>query len=243
MTEKLSKRLQAIADFVPNGSEIVADIGADHGKLLVWLIRNGRINEGIAGEVRRGPMQRAAEFVRTYRLQDKIDVRLGDGLAVIADEAVDVVVIAGMGGSLISSILTAGKQKLASVQRLILQPNIGEHRVREWLATNGWDITCEDIIVEDEIYYEIIVAKPATLPLPAYTNLPMSKKHWYSIGPLLWKQKHPLLVPKQQQELERMREVCDQLRRANTKAAQLRLAEIEEEIKIREQVIGWMEKH
>jgi tRNA (adenine22-N1)-methyltransferase len=239
---KLSKRLAAISDFVPIGTEVVADIGADHGKLLVSLIQNGQISRGIAGEVRQGPMQRAAAFVRTYCLQDKIDVRLGDGLAVIANEEVNVIVIAGMGGLLISSILTAGSSKLTSVQRLILQPNTDEYLVRQWLAANGWDIVAEDIIFEDNIYYEIIVAERVPSPT-AYLQLPLPENYWYPIGPLLWKQKHPLLIPKQQQKIKRLRAACGQLRQANTTSARLRLAELETEINNREQVIGWMEKH
>ena len=70
---------------------------------------------------------------------------------------VDTVTIAGMGGSLIASILENGKERLQDVKRIIAQPNIHAKAIREWAVSNDWKIMNEQILKEDGKIYEIIV--------------------------------------------------------------------------------------
>jgi tRNA (adenine22-N1)-methyltransferase len=239
----ISNRLVKIAHFVPNNT-IVSDIGADHGKLLVYLAEQRKLVKGIAGELNEGPCKNAANFVRKAGFHDVIDVRLGNGLSVI-QEQVDVVVIAGMGGALIASILETEQEKLTGVSRLILQANIGEHRVREWLDTHQWSLVAEEIVLEDNIYYEILVAEPNIVSDPAYDQLPLSKELFYQIGPLLWRDHHPLLLPKLQLSLQRKREVVDQLAKAKVASGLAKRGQVQRELANVEQVIQWLlaEKH
>jgi tRNA (adenine22-N1)-methyltransferase len=237
MKEILSKRLMEVAKFVPSGTK-VADIGADHGKLLVYLAEQNKITRGIAGEVNHGPWKNAADFVQRNGFQQIIDVRLGNGLEVIK-EAVDVIVIAGMGGTLITSILEKGSKKLDGVNRLILQPNIGENRIRKWLDQNNWHLVDEEIVVEDGIYYEIMVAEQSQVD-SVYDQLPLQKERFFQIGPLLWRKKHALLIPKLKLELTRKLDVRKQLNHAKSRDVKVKIAQIDAEIKDREQVIQWL---
>lgn len=154
---KLSSRLQQIADRLPPGCRF-ADIGSDHALLPVWAVKHGAAVSAVAGEVNAGPLEAAKRQVAEAGLSQRVAVRKGNGLEVIAAGEVDAITIAGMGGALITSILEAGQDKLKRVKRLILQPNVGEDFVRRWLLEHDWYVTDETILAEDGKIYEIITA-------------------------------------------------------------------------------------
>ena len=77
--EKLSYRLQTIADQVSPGNRL-ADIGCDHGFVPIYLIQKGIIPSAIAMDVVEGPLSRAREHIRSAGLDDVITTRLSDGL-------------------------------------------------------------------------------------------------------------------------------------------------------------------
>lgn len=163
--QKLSKRLETVAKFVPTGA-VVADIGSDHAYLPCYLIHKGIATSAVAGEVVKGPYESALGQVKKEGLTEKITVRLADGLAAVeATDHVDTVTIAGMGGPLIVSILEKHPQSLQGVTRLILQPNIHAKVIREWALTNNWAILDEDILEEDEKIYEILVLQRGAMTL------------------------------------------------------------------------------
>ncbi len=96
----LSLRLQKAAEFVPQNARL-ADIGSDHAYLPVALMLQNKISYGIAGEVVVGPYKSAEKQVAKNGLENKIDVRLADGLeAVKLEDHVSAITICGMGGVL-----------------------------------------------------------------------------------------------------------------------------------------------
>lgn len=228
----LSLRLHQIASWViPNRR--VADIGGDHGWLLLSIAKKGKLEKGIIGEVNQGPYENAKNRIASYQANQTIDVRLGDGLEVIAPGEVDQVIIAGMGGALISSILDAGQEKLMGVDRLILQPNIGGYRVRQWLFDHSWKITHEEIVQEADIYYEIIVAERG---IETAYEQEIPREVLEQIGPLLWKNRDPLLLEKLEEELEQKRKVLAQLQKGQSEQANKRREILVKEIKEWEQM-------
>nr|WP_205397392.1 tRNA (adenine(22)-N(1))-methyltransferase TrmK [Streptococcus lutetiensis] len=165
MQTVLSKRLAAVAEFVPQGARLL-DVGSDHAYLPIALMEEGKIDFAIAGEVVKGPYESAVHNVAGAGLADKIAVRLADGLAAFeASDQVTTITICGMGGGLIADILAAGVEKLASVDRLILQPNNREDELRAWLMNNGFKLITEEIMTENDKFYEIMVVEHGQMTL------------------------------------------------------------------------------
>ncbi|EPE63254.1 hypothetical protein L479_00284 [Exiguobacterium sp. S17] len=154
----LDRRLKRVVDFIPVGS-ILADIGSDHAYVPCYLVQQGIVDRAIAGEVNQGPMEAAQAQVDLIGASDKIDVRLGDGLAVLNEDEATCISICGMGGSLIRSILENGRDKLGAVERLVLQPNVDGQQVREWLLVSGFTLVTETIVEENDKIYEILVGE------------------------------------------------------------------------------------
>ena len=161
----ISKRLELVASFVPQGA-ILLDVGSDHAYLPIDLVERGEIKSAIAGEVVEGPYQSALKNVEAHGLKEKIQVRLANGLAAFEEEdQVSVITIAGMGGRLIATILQEGLDKLANVERLILQPNNREDDLRIWLQDHGFQIVAESILEEAGKFYEILVVEAGQMKL------------------------------------------------------------------------------
>ncbi|MBV0914347.1 tRNA (adenine(22)-N(1))-methyltransferase TrmK [Apilactobacillus sp. HBW1] len=201
---KLSQRLKVVADFVPQNSR-VADIGSDHAYLPVYLMKQKQIEFGIASEVAKGPLDNAIQEIKAEGLSDRIDTRLADGLlSVQPEDKIDCVTIAGMGGTLIKNILENGKSHLSGDELLILQPNVGEDRLRTWLTNNQYEISDETILREDGHTYEIIVAKKTDKSFE-YTEQEIK------FGPFLLKQHSDVFVEKWENEIERIEMVIDQM--------------------------------
>jgi tRNA (adenine22-N1)-methyltransferase len=156
---KLTKRLEVIADLVDRNA-VLADIGSDHGYLPVYLVEKKIINRAIASDVNQGPEDNAISTVKQYKMENEVEVRLGSGLNTLSmDDKIDTVVIAGMGGNLISQLLEDEKELARSVKKLILQPMTTKIELRKYLLNNGYTIVEEKIAIEGEKIYEIIVAE------------------------------------------------------------------------------------
>ena len=150
---KLSKRLQAIADMVPYG--VAADVGSDHGKLIISLFQNGQISKGYAIENKKGPYDRLVKSLDENHLLDDIIPLFSDGITDLPN-TVDTVIIAGMGGLNIINILKAHPQKLKNVKTIIVDAHNAIPEMRKEVCNLGYVIADEDIVYEKKIYYEVI---------------------------------------------------------------------------------------
>jgi len=156
---RLTPRLAAAASFVRVGS-VVADIGTDHAYLPLHLVLNGISPRAVASDVADGPIARAAENVSRYpSAAGKIVLYKADGLSGIEEHSPGDILICGMGGELISWILSGSEYVRDPGIRLILQPMSKEERLRGYLYSSGFDIIDETIVREGVKLYQIIVAR------------------------------------------------------------------------------------
>lgn len=207
---KLSKRLIDVANFLPTGA-IFADIGSDHAYLPCYVCSHDPTATAIAGEVNQGPFDSAQANIRLHGLEERITVRLGDGLNVLREaDNIKQVVIAGMGGGLIKQILADGLDKLDTVNRMILQPNVDARKVRIWLHQAGFILTEERIMEENGHIYEILVAdRKGKDP---YKDEIRDKQ--FLFGPYLLKDKTPVFYKKWRKEVDKLSLIITQMEQA-----------------------------
>ncbi|GEK90666.1 tRNA (adenine(22)-N(1))-methyltransferase [Alkalibacterium kapii] len=206
----LSARLQVVADYVEHGARL-ADIGSDHAYLPCYLAQNNRIDYAVAGEIVKGPYLNAVSEVSKLGLKETIDVRLGDGLEVLtAKDNIDTITIAGVGGPLIVHILEEGKQKekRSGKETLILQPNINERIVREYLMNESYVIDAETIVEENAKRYEIIKAT-------AVNDKVNYDEKDLLFGPFLKKKKSQVFLDKWKSEAKKYEYIIRQMEKAD----------------------------
>lgn len=143
----LSSRLALVASFVRRGVP-VSDIGTDHAYLPVYLVNSGANPAAVAGDVKKGPFERAMMTAQAFCAEDKITFLLTDGLEGIGPQQADDVVIAGMGGELIATIIDRCPWIKDPKKHLVLQPMTAQEELRRFLCENGFSIEKEAVAAE-----------------------------------------------------------------------------------------------
>lgn len=149
----ITPRLKCIIDHT-RGKKI-ADIGTDHAYIPIYLIENNLAEYVIASDIKKGPIDIAKYNIEKHNLSDKIETRLGEGLSVLEKGEIDTVIIAGMGGQLISEIID-NSEETARECSLVLQPMNAQYELRKYLIENNFKITDEDIITEGFKVYNVM---------------------------------------------------------------------------------------
>ncbi len=156
----LGPRLEAVAALAAVGKyKVGADIGTDHAKLAMELARRNICGRVIAADKNTGPCDAARSAISGEKLSEVVEVRQGDGLAVLAVGEADLITIAGMGGELMLSILAAGKAVLTNRPRIVLQPQTDLPAVRSRIYESGWQIVDEAMAEENGHIYVILAVE------------------------------------------------------------------------------------
>ena len=209
MTVQLSGRLQAIADLVTCRT-VLADVGTDHAHLPVWLCETGKIKSAIAMDVREGPLLRAEESIRLAGLEDRIRLRLSDGLEQLRAGEADSIVIAGMGGIL---------------------PQSDPYQVRRQAEVLHFRIDREDFIKEDGKYYPLIHLIPGTEEA-AYAEEELF------FGPCLLRDRNPVLKEYLVRQLRITGQILEELKKHSTDSSRRRGEELGKEKRLLEAALN-----
>lgn len=193
---ELSKRLSAAASFVRDGA-VCADIGTDHAYIPISLVLDGKAKYAIASDINEGPILKAKENIEKYNLQDKITIRVANGLDGIDKYRPDHILICGMGGELIAKILDDSDYVKQPRVKLILQPMTSIKELREYLS-KGFYIYDEDIVYDASKLYQIICAEyDGKNHSYSDTELEIGKKNIEKSSPLFNKLIKSILSKKQ----------------------------------------------
>lgn len=176
MSVKLTPRLLTALPYVRSG-RLLADIGTDHAYLPIYLCEAGILTPvtaknaerlcAVASDINKGPVERADLHVAAAGLSDRIRTVQTDGLHGLEVYDPEDIVIFGMGGELIASILDAAPWARAVGKRLILQPMTHADRLRAYLCEAGLTVTGETLSREGERLYQTLCAERMLGEAPA----------------------------------------------------------------------------
>ncbi len=154
---ELSKRLSLIATFVKEGSS-VCDVGTDHGYLPAFLYLSGKFKSVSATDINEKPLLSAKKNLERLGA-DGVKLILCDGLSGVTRRDADTVIIAGMGGEVISGIIERAAFLRDETVTLILQPTTAAKELRYFLAKNGFVVRQEQALQENGKIYSIMCAQ------------------------------------------------------------------------------------
>ena len=163
---KLRPRLKVIAEMLPRCS-LICDIGTDHAYLPIYLLKNHICKRAVITEISQGPLNTAYKNVSKENVENNIEAILGNGLnALICSKCLKeskdgdyVVIIAGMGGSLMVKIINDGIHYAKKAKTLILQPMSRIEIVTEWLINQGFEIYNQRLVKDDNRIYNVLAVK------------------------------------------------------------------------------------
>ncbi len=150
----LDKRLALCADFVRG--KRVCDVGTDHAYLVAELLADGKCETAVAADINEKPLAAARETLRKAGVLDRVEVVLSDGLKSVPQSGITDIVIAGMGGELISRILSDCDWLYG--KNLILQPMSRAPELIAFLCKNGFEIVGQKAVIDGRFCYTVINA-------------------------------------------------------------------------------------
>ncbi len=228
----LAHRLMQIKKTIGR-DESVADIGTDHGRLLIALAKTAGNNHPklIGTDISTGPLKYAADNLRKFNLQNKIILRVGNGLEPLLPGEVDTVVLSGLGGYTVVDILQRELRKTKSFGKFLLQPHQDIIVLRKWLLEKGFSIVAEDMVLDKGKYYFLIVMKPVP-STEEFTPLEIE------LGPLLLRKKHPDMEKFLTEKIERLLIISQNISRHSKRP--LEREEVDRRINEYGEVLQWL---
>ncbi len=155
---ELDERLSCIADQVPACS-LAADIGADHGKLSLWLLATGRCEKMIVSDISPVSRGKARDLFIRHHVLDRVILSGENGLHALSGKP-EAVIITGMGGGVISEILS--QDVFLHGAKLVLSAHTQLPLMRDAVIGREYCILSEHVVQSRGRYYLVISAVPGT---------------------------------------------------------------------------------
>lgn len=202
----ISERLRVASKYL-KGFKYLADCGTDHALLPIYAVEKGYVQKAIASDNKHHPLLKAKENIADHRMYGKVSTRLAEGLSYLSlEKNVDVVTVLGLGGRTITEILEGAY--LYNVKRLILQANAHHQMVRAFLEDHKWNIIAEEFFMDNDKYYQLIVAEPGHMKL---TDLERE------FGPLILEEKNEMFIKRIKQMIDQLEIALEQTHSDKTK--------------------------
>ena len=147
------KRIDTLCSLLTK-AETFADVGCDHGYCSEYMLKNDLCGKAILSDVSKGSLAKAEALLAPYIRQGKAISVLSDGFFGVSKD-VEEVLIAGMGGSEIVSILSDEKYGFMP-KRFVFQPMHDSEKLRRYILKNGGYIE-KDFTFQDVKFYDVIV--------------------------------------------------------------------------------------
>ena len=147
-------------------SNTFADVGCDHGYCSEYVLENGLCNQVIFSDVSKGSLAKAQILLQDYVQEGRAKAVLGDGFFGVPKDT-EQVLIAGMGGSEIISILSDSRWGFMP-KRFVFQPMHDAEKLRRYILSNGGYLQ-RDFTFFDGKFYDVLVGGIGQEPQP-YTD-------------------------------------------------------------------------
>lgn len=217
----LSPRLLTCAAMVKG--KTVLDIGTDHAFLPVYLVMSGKCDRAVGTDIKQGPLNIAQATLERYRVTKQVSLQLTDGFRKVSPKGITDVVIAGMGGENIRSILSDPAAKwVQNGINLVLQPMSRPEVLRTWLAENGFALLKETAVKDIRIYtvmQAVYTGEPHSItPAESYCGKLnrgelLTKIYIAKVQERLHTKENGLLQAGQEQEAQAVRTVINEINR------------------------------
>ena len=191
MIDPLSIRLQMVYDSIDRTKASkgrVIDVGSDHGLLALSCLKNSITPYCICTDIHKLPAERTDKCLKGHNLSGSYEVYCTDGLVGIDLKPNDTVVMAGLGGNTIMSVMSevisrTSKDILKEVD-FVLQPQKTSDELRVYLVSNGFSINSETATIDRDLFYQLIM----TSYTGEVTSLTPEEKYY---GPVLLRSEKP----------------------------------------------------
>lgn len=233
MQVKLTPRMEKIANLVKYNNT-AADIGTDHGYIAIYLVQNNISPFVIAGDVNLKPLESAKKNIEAAGLVDKIETRLGSGLTILKPKEASSIIIAGMGGLLISEIIQHSLDVAMAAEMLILQPMQAQEELRRYIVEAGFRIVKDILVKEDHRIYEIICVQKG--------EQRVTKEIFFDIGFYIEENPRELAKEFLEGKINILKNIIDDISKVKAEATKDKLKQCQEKLNSLEEVMLWLKE-